>query len=124
MCELTIGEAGFTAADFTPAAKREAMRRELAAQVQSYRALALMDQTQWVDALRELNDGQALAIIHAVMSGDHAEAGRRLRDMLQPAVLEAATERAREAFDAKYDSSADAIDVLHPDVVFPLERKS
>jgi hypothetical protein len=119
MCMLTIEEAGFTAADFTQAAKREAMRRELAAQVQSYRALALLDQTQWVDALRGLNDGQVLAIIHAVMSGDHCETGRRLRDMLQPAVLEAATDRARDAFDARHDSSSDAVAVLYPQAATP-----
>lgn len=119
MCELSIEAAGLTAADFTPAAKREDMRRELAALVQSYRALALMDQTQWVAALRDLNDGQALAIIHAVRSGDHCETGRRLRDMLQPAVLEAATDRARDAFDARHDSSSDAVAVLYPRAMTP-----
>lgn len=64
--------------------------------VRNARATALRGQNQWIDALHNMTAAQEIAITHAVMHGDHCEAGRLLREALQVIVLDEATERARD----------------------------
>lgn len=64
--------------------------------VRDARATALRDQNQWIAAIHNLTDAQEIAITHAVMHGDHCEAGRILREALQMVVLDTATDRARD----------------------------
>lgn len=64
--------------------------------VRNARATALKDQNQWIAAIHNLTAAQEIAITHAVMRGDHCEAGRILREALQVIVLDEATDRARD----------------------------
>lgn len=116
MCELTMLEAGYTSAEIAKV-RRERMRAELAHDVSEARALALLNQACWCDAYRDMDDDELLMITRHVMCGDALAVGRALRDALQRKVLAAATSHARDAFDARHDSSADALAALYPVVV-------
>lgn len=85
---------------------RAAQQARMAGVVRDARATALRDQAQWIDALHNLTPAQEIAITHAVMHGDHAEAGRLLRDALQAYVLEQATDRAKERIEEQSDVAA------------------
>lgn len=79
-------------------ARHAGLSLELSKQVTEARALALLNQAKWCEAMDDINNGERLAITRAVMCGDALEAGRLLRDILQQKVLENATQDARDAF--------------------------
>lgn len=89
------------------AAARQAQLGRMTALVQRARATALRDQNRWISALHNLTAAQEIAITHAVMHGDHAEAGRLLRDSLQSVLLEDATDRARDEIAERFDLDLD-----------------
>lgn len=75
--------------------------------VRNARALALKDQAQWDAALDHLTPMQRTTLVHAVMHGDHCEAGRLLRETLQVIVLDRATQRAKDDIAARLDIDFD-----------------
>lgn len=75
---------------------RVAQQARMQALVREARTFALRDPNQWIDAFHNLSAQQENAIVFAVMHGDHAEAGRLLREYLQAEVLEQSTDRAKD----------------------------
>lgn len=94
MCELALAEAGFTAAEV--AEMKVAQQVRMQNLIRNARATALRDQNQWITALHNLTAAQETALTYAVMHGNHCEAGRMLREALQMAVLDDATDRASD----------------------------
>jgi hypothetical protein len=88
---------------------KAAQRTRFQSIVNNTRATALRDQNQWIDALHNLTGPQETAITHAVIHGDHCEAGKLLRDAMQAYILDRATDRANEEIFTRFGVDMDKL---------------
>lgn len=87
---------------------RVAQQARMQGVLREARTFALRDPNQWTEAFHNLSAQQENAIVFAVMHGDHAEAGRLLRESLQTEVLEQATDRAKDRIAERFGVVLDA----------------